>query len=190
MPSFFRHALALALVLALPAGPAAADQIEDALAAALQAYRAGDVATTKQELDLASQLLSQQKAAGLAGFLPPALSGWSREDGETQAMGAAFLGGGLVASARYVRGGDTVEMTLMADNPMVASLAPMFANPALMGAMGQVTRINGQTAVVTQDGDLQTLVGNRVLVQVEGSAARADKEAYLGAVDFSALSAF
>ena len=38
--------------------PAAADEIEDTIAAALEAYRAGDVKLAKEEIDFVQQLLA------------------------------------------------------------------------------------------------------------------------------------
>lgn len=184
-------ALVLGLILGSGGGSdARADEIEEAIRAALTAYQAGDIATTREELTYAVQVLSQVKAEGLAGYLPQAQPGWTREDVDTQAMGSAFMGGGLMAQASYHRDGDTVDITLMADNPMVASMAGLFSTPGLAGAMGQVTRINRQTVIVTPDGELQTLVNNRVLIQITGTASAGDKEAYMAAIDVNALKDF
>ena len=79
----------LALGIAMPAH---GDEVEETIQAALEAYRAGDVKAAKEEIDFVSQLLGQLKAQGLKGFLPAALDGWTREDFETQNVGA--FGGG------------------------------------------------------------------------------------------------
>ena len=186
-----RLAVLLAAMLTLFAPPASADEIEDALAAALEAYRAGDVALAREEADFAASLLAQKKAAGLAEFLPAPLQGWTREDGETQAMGAAMMGGGMVASATYRNAaGDDVEITLMADNPMVAAMAGMFANAAAMTSMGRLERIGRQKAVITEEGEIQSVVDGRVLVSVSGSAPLEVKKAFFSAIDFRALRDF
>jgi len=182
-------AVASALSLAQP-GTARADDIEDSLRAALEAYQAGDIALAKEELDFASQLLSQLKAEGLAGFLPDPLPGWEREDGETQAMGAAMMGGGLSASAAYTQGDKRINIEMLADNPMVTAMAGMFTNTAVMGSMGTVRRINGQKVVITNDGELQTMVNNRILIQMSGTAPTEDMEAYFAAIDMDGLKAF
>lgn len=181
--------IAGALMLA-PAGPAFADEIEETIQAALDAYRDGDVDLAKEELDFASQLLSQEKAAGLAQFLPEPLPGWEREDAETEALGAAMMGGGLSASAVYMRDGDRLEIQFLADNPMVQAMAGMFSNSATMGAMGTVRRINRQKVVVTSDGELQALVNNRIMIQMSGSAPVEDKEAYFAEIDVEGMEDF
>ncbi|KAA5605387.1 hypothetical protein F1188_10815 [Roseospira marina] len=170
--------------------PAQADEIEDSLVAALDAYRAGDTSVAKEELDFAAQLLSQMKAEGLSSFLPAAQPGWTREDGETQALGTGLMGSGLSANATYRRDGDTVDIQFLADNPMVTAMAGMFTNPSAMGAMGTVKRIGRQKVVVSQDGELQALVNNRIMVQISGSAPVEDKEAYFEAIDIRGLQDF
>ena len=178
---------ALCFMAVLAAQPAMADDVEDSIAAALDAYRAGDIKAAKEEIDFASQLLGQLQAEGLSGYLPQALEGWERELGETQSM-AAF-GGGQMASATYTSGDATVEIQLMAGNQMVTAMGAMFSNPAMMGAMGKVKRLNRQKVVITPDGEVNTLI-NQVMVQISGSAEIADKEAYFEAMDVKALGAF
>lgn len=180
----------LAAVIAAALSPAAADDIEDAIAAGLEAYRAGDVAGAKEELDYATTLLGQKKAAGLTAFLPPALEGWTRTEGDASAAGAALFGGGLNASASYARGAETIEIQIMADNPMVATMGAVLGNPSMMAMQGEVRRVGRQRYVVSQDGGVMALVGGRVLVQLSGSAPRADKIAYFEAIDFAGLEAF
>ena len=131
--------------------------------------------------------MSQLKAEGLAGFLPAPMEGWTREDAEAQAMGAAAFGGGLTAEAAYAKDGRTVVIRMMADNPMVAAMAGMFGNVAALGSMGKVRRINRQTVVVTPQGELQALVDRRIMISIEGDAPIEDKEAYFAAIDLAGL---
>jgi len=181
-----RRLLLCLVALSMAYAPATADEIADSLRAALEAYEAGDVAAAREEAEYAVQLLTQQKAAGLAQFLPAALPEWTRTVGETQAHSAMMFGGGMTAEATYSSpDGVQVEIQLLADSPMAA----MFANPALMGMFGQVRRINRVNFSVSPDGEIQGMVGS-VLVQVSGSAAEADKIAYLEKMDLRGLAAF
>jgi len=185
-----RHVLTAAAVAALLGLPAGADEIEDALSRALDAYRAGDFALAKEETDYASTLLAERKAAGLKGFLPDALTGWTRRDEADGAQSLGAFGGGIVASASYTGDRGEVTVTLMADNQLVASMAAMLSNTAFMSQMGTVRRTGRQTYVITQDGTVQALVAGRILAQVEGSAPVEDKTAYFEAIDFAALAGF
>jgi hypothetical protein len=184
-----RRIIALAAGAAMLAAPAGADEIEETIAAALEAYRAGDVALAKEELDYAATLLGQLKAESLAGFLPEPLPGWTREEGDTS-RGMAGFGGGMAASAVYEREGAGIEIQLMAENQIVASMGMMLQNPAMMGAMGTVKRIGRQMVLVTPEGEVQAMVGPSVLVQISGDGAVEDKLAYLEAMDLEALKAF
>ena len=179
---------ALALVLAGPSS--AADPVEEAISAALDAYRAGDTETAKEELELAAALMDEAAAEGLAAFLPAAMDGWTKTEGDASAAPALMFGGGLSASATYQAGSDTVEIELFADNPMVAAMAPMLSSPQLMAAAGEVRRVRGQRYVVTLDGQVMTLVDGRILVRVSGTASENSRIAYFEAIDFEALAAF
>ena len=187
MHGVWKTATAVLFAAALTTGTAAADEFKDTIEAAIEAYEAGDIKTAKEEIDFAAQLLGQMKAEGLSGFLPEALDGWEREVGETQSMAA--LGGGQMASARYTRDGKTVEIQLMAGNQMVTAMGAMFSNPVLMGAAGKVKRINRQKVVITNQGEIQTLI-NQVMVQISGSADVDAKEEYFGEMDVKGLEAF
>lgn len=183
-----RHALLAALLLSAPL--AHADEIEDALNAALDAYRAGDFDVAKEEADFAATLLGQKKAAGLGDYLPAAFDGWTREDGEAQAMGAAMFGGGLSASATYRRGGDTVEAQILADSPMIATMGAMLGAPAMMATIGEVRRKGGHRYIVTRDGEVMAMLAGRIMIQIGGSAPADDKAAYFEAIDLDALEDF
>lgn len=185
------RAITLCVLAVMMTAPAAqADEIGETIRAALEAYEAGDVSLAKEELDYANQLLGQLKAAGLTEYLPEALPGWTREVGESQSMGAAAFGGGLLAEADYVKGSDDLSIRLMADNPMVAAMAGAMGNAALMGSMGTVKRINRQKLVVSPDGQIQSLIDGKVLVQIDGSALVEDKLAYFEQLDIEGLKGF
>ncbi|GIX12826.1 MAG: hypothetical protein KatS3mg118_0785 [Paracoccaceae bacterium] len=181
------RSLAAALFAALAATPAPADEIEDAIAAALSAYRAGDIAAAKEEIDYAAQLLARRKAEGLQAFLPEPMPGWTRSLHDPQS--AAMFGGGLFAGADYRKDGETVSIRLIADSPVAMSMAAIFANPAMMAMQGRVLRVGREKFLVKEDG-IFGLIGNRVMVEVSGDAPEAVQIGYLEAIDLGALAAF
>lgn len=188
---FAPGALFAALIAVAPAVPASADDVEASIDAALQAYRAGDIKTAKEELDFAAQLLGQRKAEELRSLLPEPLPGWQRQDGDAaDAQGMVAFGGGQMAGASYTKGSDTVEIQIMADNQMVTAMGAMFSSAAMMGSMGEVKRIGGEKALITPEGELQALVDGRIMVQITGSANAETKQAYFEAIDLEALKAF
>ncbi len=189
MTAKFGFVPAVALVLALGVPAAQADDVEDALELALEAYRAGDLTMAKEEIDFAAQLIQQKKAAALGDYLPEALPGWVRHD-DAGGSGGGF--GGMTASATYQTEdeGKRVDVQLMANNQMVTAMAAMFSNPAIMGSAGEMKRIGRQKVIVTDQGELQAIVDNRIMVNVSGSAPQEDKEAYFAAIDLRALEDF
>jgi len=187
-----KRILAGAVLTACLAGPAAADEIETTLEAALEAYRAGDIALAREELTFAETLLDEKKADRLGEYLPMAPPGWTRDqDAGTRTASAGLAAmGGMRASARYRRGNDRVEVALIAEGNMVRSLAMMFSNPAMMGSMGEVRRVGRNRVVVTDNGDVQALVDKRILVQVNGAGSAEDKIAFFEEIDIEGLREF
>ncbi|MBB3898677.1 hypothetical protein [Roseococcus suduntuyensis] len=176
------------VALSVAAAPARADDIRDAIAEAARTYAAGDLAGARAALGEAQQLLQQRAADGVAAALPDALPGWTAEDAETQAAGVSLFGGMTQASRRYRNAaGETVEIQIMADNPMLAQFAMILANPAMAGAMGRLIRVGPHRAVQGNDGQITMLLKNRYLVQVGGSAPAPARLAYAQAVDQARL---
>lgn len=181
--------LATAAFLLLGAVPAHADDIRDSLIEAQKAYAAGDLTGAKQALDVASQLLAQKNADGLAKFLPAALAGWRGEAAETDASAAAVFGGGLIAKREYRKGSADVTVQILSNSPVMLQMTAMFSNGQMLGSMGRVFRVKGKTAVLTREGAIQILLG-KTFVTIEGSGTEADKRAYLDALDFAAIEKF
>ncbi|MEM9319336.1 MAG: hypothetical protein AAGA70_10055 [Pseudomonadota bacterium] len=170
---------ALALVLATGAS---ADEVTDTLNAALAAYQDGDVQYALDEIAYATQLLNEMKADGLEGYLPAPLDGWTMAINEEAAANIGFMGGGVMVEAEYSGGGPSFTITMMADNQMVMSMAALLGNAQMMAAMGPIERVNRQS-FLNQNGELSSLVGNRVLIQAAGGNLP-DMLAHLEMMDF------
>lgn len=153
------------VVMALTPAMAAADEVTDTLESALSAYSEGDLKYALEELAFAKQLIQAQNTASLAGFLPEAPEGWSREVSTEMTAGLGILGGGAGAEASYQMGEQKFTITLMADNPMVGALAGMMSNAGLMGM--KLERV-GRMKYLNQDGELSGVVDNRILIQAKG----------------------
>lgn len=175
------------VALMLVAQPLAADEFEEVLGSALDAYRDGDLTIVREELDYALQLLAGMRAESLADFLPPAQDGWEREEVDTQGGAAALgmFGGGTVASATYRRGDDEFTLTIMADSPMVSGMAAMFSGMAGMGG-NRAVRIQRQQFAVGEE-EVQGVVGGKLLVQAEGRVPTDVMVAHIEAMDLGAL---
>lgn len=163
-----------------------ADEITDTLESAIQAYQDGDIQYALDEIELAKQQLIGLKTDALGAYLPPAKDGWTREVNKEASKGLAMMGGGVAAEATYSNVETSYTINLMADNAMVASVAGIINNAAIMGL--EIKRVKRQKFAV-QNNELMGLVANRVLVRVSG----ADTDTMVAALedmDFRAMSNF
>ncbi len=185
-------AAVLTLAVTVCALPARADDVTDAIKAALDAYEAGDLVEAKFSLDTAAQLVGAARAKGLQAALPAPFEGWTAEadDGGDMSMASAFLGGAIASRSYRNTDGDSVTIAIMADSPMVAQMLAIVGNPQLAASMGKSLRVGKQRGLETSSGELQIVVGNRALVTIDGSADLAAKKAYAEAVDFEAVTNF
>jgi hypothetical protein len=183
---FFPVALALSAILALPAA-ALADDIGDAIAAAGTAYKAGELSTAKQQLDLASQMIAQHTAEALVVALPKPLAGWKAGDPDTSA-GGAFGFAVTQATRSYTNAkGDSIDVSISGDSPLLTTLASTLSNPQLAGLMGKLVTVGAQRAIQTKEGEINMLVNNRFVVNVTGGGTADDKLNYAKGVDLVAL---
>lgn len=159
----------LAFVLSF-ATPVHADEVSDALQAAVDAYASGDLSQTSSALTMATQAIAAQQSALLAALLPAAPDGWTMTPTADFSQSFGILGGGAGAEARYENADQSVSFTisLIADNPMVASMGAMLGNAQMMAMMGKVVKV-GDQAVLDSDNNLSTLVNARVLFQAQGA---------------------
>ena len=182
--------LALATLSASLAAPLAADEFRDTMATALEAYDAGDIRHALEELAMAQRLLQQMQAGAIESFLPPTPEGWQRQiDGDFAGM-LAMMGGGTGVEASY-RGpaGERLRMQIAADSPMLGAFLGIFANPAMLGAMGGTVHRIGRERVLERDGEMTMILGNRILVQLSGGDSEQMLE-MLRAMDLDGLARF
>ena len=91
--SFFRFASVVPLMFALGL-PARADEVSDALQAALDAYSSGNLAKVSENMTMATQALGKQQSAMLAALLPAAPEGWTMTPTEGFNQSFGIMGGG------------------------------------------------------------------------------------------------
>lgn len=157
----------IALSLAVAPAAASADDFRDTVAAAVEAYEAGDIQLALEELGIASRLLQEMRATSLESFLPPVPEGWTRTVDQEYGGVLAMMGGGVGVDATYRSpDGARMQVTVTADSPMLGMFGAMFANPAMMGAMGTVHRM-GRERVLEQNGELTMVLAGRILIQMK-----------------------
>ena len=163
-----------------------ADEVEDAMKEAIDAYKSKDYKGATEALDYATTLIRQQKGNVLESYLPDPLQGWKAEEAESAAAGTAFMGGGVSAQRVFIKGDKRVTVALITDSPMLSGMMMMFGNPMFATSDGgKMQRINGQKAMVKR-GEVTMAVSN-TLVTVNGNADEAELVEYAKAVDVEGL---
>lgn len=176
-----------ALAIAATVSAARADEITDTLQSAMDAYSSGDVQYALEEIAYAQQLLKELKAGALVELLPAAPDGWTRTIDEDQNI-AAMMGGGTGAAAIYTDGTDTVNVSVIMDSPMIAAMAGIFSNAAIMSTQGKLVRV-GREKFLEQDRELTGLIDSRIMIRADGAATEV-MVPILEAFDFRALGQF
>jgi hypothetical protein len=185
-----RHGIAAVLLVAASASGARADDVTDQINEALKAYQNHDTQTAIAALAAASNLLRQVRAEGLKKLLPAVPPGWTADNAESTAVGAAMLGGGNTASRTYHNGSQRVEVQIIADSPMLQGMAALLNSPlAAMGGMKTVVVSGRRMSYNDSDNSYMTLVADKVIVKVEGSKDTPDPtlKSFIGAIDFVAI---
>jgi hypothetical protein len=184
------HRIAVLLCCIATVSVAHADDVIDQITEALQAYQNHDTQTAITALDAASNLLRQSRADGLKRLLPQPPPGWTADAAESTAVSVAMLGGGVTASRAYHNGVQRVEVQIVADSPMLQSLAQLISSP--LGAIGgmKTVVIGGRRMSYTEnDRTYMALVADKMIVKIQGNADTPDPtlRSFIAAIDFAAI---
>ena len=192
--------LAILFIGAPPALATAGDEVAESIDEAKEQYEQGDYGEAVDSLEFAIAKLREKQKGSLAEAFPPPLAGWAAADAQSEYAGMAVLGGGGVsASRKYTKGGESVTVSFLTDSPLIQSMAAMVANPMIVSQdpNSSVTRIKGNKGIEKwepddKSGEITIILKNTMLVSVKGEGlANADPlRQYAGAIDYTALKAF
>lgn len=187
-------AMTLALSLATPAG---ADDITDQLDSARTEYDAGELRKAVQSLQFAVASIQEKINLDLLRLLPEPLEGWQADEPQAQSAGMAAMIAGTTLTRRYSRGdGAEVEISIMADSPLMPMMTMMLANPMMMQTNpgARIYNHKGQRGMIQHEKDsdrweISLLVDNKILIKVDGSGLTDQEgvETYLKAIDMDAV---
>ena len=177
------------LIASVPILPAWADDVTDQINEALTAYGRKDLPTAMAGLEAALNLMRQSRADVYGALLPAAPAGWAADDVETIAAGLAMAGGGTGASREYRKGDATVKVSILADSPVLQAMSAVVSSGiAAMGGMRTLIVNGRRTLYMKDDGAYTTIVGDRILVRVEGRGQPEEVlKQFLTAIDFVAV---
>lgn len=190
--------LAVVSLLSAPA-VSVADEVTDQLEVAREAYEAGNLSQSVDELNYAISQIQEKLSGEYAKLLPDALPGWTAGEAVSQAGGLAMLGGGTSMTRSYTKdSGGAVEIKAYGNSPMAQGMSMMLQNPMLMqmDPSTKAYRYKGRSGMIKHDSgstsyEITLMLKNNVLLQVSGDglADKAPVVDYLKAVDIKALEA-
>lgn len=193
-PASLIPAATLALLLGASAG---ADEITDQLDSARAQYDAGELRKAVQTLQFVVAGIQERINLDLLKLLPEPLAGWQADDPQAQSAGMAAVITGTNLSRRYFRDdGSAVEISIMADSPLIPMMTMMLSNPMMMqtNPNNKIYTHAGHRGMLEHEKDsrnwsISLLVANNILVKIDGEGLN-DKqgvEAYLEAIDLNAV---
>ena len=171
--------MALAALAALVlAAPCAADEVHDALAQARTAYDAGEYKDASTHVQTALVGVNKRLTEQLIERMPAPPTGWQAEDPEgidTASMGLGFFAGLVVSRTYTTPDGSTIDFTIAANSPMLATLRMFIGNPMLLqmddSGMKKVSVCGYDAIEEMEDGAaIQVLGGNSTLISIEGDS--------------------
>ncbi|NEV63515.1 hypothetical protein [Thiorhodococcus minor] len=195
------HPIAVSLVaMALTLSSAGqADEVTDQIDAAKKSYESGELRTAVETLNFAVAKIQEQMTESLLKLLPDALDGWTADPPESQSGGMAAMITGTTLTRRYTReDGAEVTLNLMADSPMMPMLTMAMSMPFVMQSNQDMKTYSfkGNRGMVehaadTTDYEVTLMVGNRLVIQGQGSQLEDIKpiEAYFERLDLDAIQA-
>jgi hypothetical protein len=170
----------VALVVVLPAVVCWADDVSDAMSQAQAAYGAENYKEASTQLQTALVGVNQKLIDLLIEKMPQPPAGWQAEepDGmDASALGMGFFAGLVVSRTYTPPSGSSIELTIAANSPMLATLRMFISNPMLaqMGGQSGMKKVSmcGYDAIEQTDDEaaIQVLAGNATLISIEGQTA-------------------
>lgn len=183
----------LLIAVSLGSVAAYADDIDDAIQKAAKFYQEGNTQEAVGQLELAAQLIRQQRADKMKALLPEPLAGWEADEAEATAVGGAMLGGGTTLKRAYRKDGKRLTVQIMADSPLVQGMMAFMGNPMFggMAAQGGKTMVINDQQAVLKENALSMAVGGKYMIEVTGEAGMdEDLVAYAKAIDLKKLADF
>jgi hypothetical protein len=163
--------VALAVGLGV-ASPSLAEDVSAHIESARNAYGRGDQLRTLSNLQEALRVLDDRLTDQFGKLLPPAPDGWDPTPAEGQPLDS--VGGGLLVSRSYSKGEAALSATMTIDNPSVAASVAALRSDAPAGGGWSRLKVGNDDALLRFDpasrsGEITMVVGDRVLLQVEGT---------------------
>lgn len=174
--------------------PLMADKITDPIETALKAYEDKDYKLAIEELKYATAELQKLDAEENKKLLPDPLEGWTKSEGDNSGQAAMnMFGGGSMTTAEYTRSSEQIEIQIIANSPMIATVAMMISNPMFAGADGgepfRYKRLKGIKQKNGSTTEITLLMAGQIMIKLTGENLKEESvlEAYLEKMDMKKI---
>jgi hypothetical protein len=164
--------LLFASVIAAGPGPGVAEDLDpNALFDSAKAsYGQKQYGKAMADLRLLMGEVARRRGEDLKSRLPAAPAGWTAGEAESEVL--AFFSSGIVVRRAYTKEGSNVRLELVADSPIAASFASVFAMAQMTGQ--PIVKVKGRQAILEYDAQNRhgsvklVLASNTALLSLEG----------------------
>lgn len=164
------------MIAVLGFAPAAfcADEVIEAMDQAKEQYTQNNYSQAINYLNHASTLINQKQQQNIAtNAFPAPVQGWTVEEAEGVIAGQALFGGGSVTTRIYRKDEMEVEMTVMANSPMVSSMLMLLNSPMIAASSPNYksVMVKGERGLLKTERktyELSVILDNQILVSYKG----------------------
>lgn len=153
------------------------------------AYTLGDLKLSIEKLESVVHELRNVRSNLMVSYLPSAPQGWQEQP--VQAAGMMGMMGGNIAKREYLSEGKIIEVAIMADSPLSASLLKMVD---ALGGMATQEKYKGFTMDFKnspEENEMILVLNENMLVMVEGKGLQREMaEQFLNKMDLAGLAKF
>ncbi|MCW8821172.1 MAG: hypothetical protein OQK45_03010 [Sulfurovum sp.] len=172
-----------------------ADKVTDQIQTAIQSYEDKEYKLAIDDLKFAIVQIEKLDNEENKKLLPNALEGWTATAGDNSAQAAmSMMGGGTSIQGIYTRGNEHIEISIIANSPMLAMVGMMINNPALSAADPSTEpyrykRVKGMKKKEGTTTEITLILAGQIMIKLMGENLKDDAvlEQYLDAMDMKKL---
>lgn len=190
-----RTTLGILSLVVLVSSSLYADKVTDQIQTAIQSYQDKEYKLAIDDLKFAIVQIEKLDNEENKKLLPNALEGWTATAGDNSAQAAmSMMGGGTSIQGIYTRGTEHIEISIIANSPMLAMVGMMINNPALSGADPttepyRYKRVKGIKKKEGKTTEITLILAGQIMIKLTGENLKDEAvlEQYLDAMDMKKL---
>ena len=172
-----------------------ADKVTNQIQTAIQSYEDKEYKLAIDDLKFAIVQIEKLDNEENKKLLPIPLKGWTVKAGDNSTQAAmSMMGGGTSIQGIYTRGNEQIEISIIANSPMLAMVGMMINNPALssIDPNTEPYRYKRVKGIKKKEGgttEITLILAGQIMIKLTGENLRDDAvlEQYLDAMDMKKL---